>query len=314
MKTLRAFITDMAAKAGIAPDDKQLTDLLAASPETINVPDELISGFENNMVSIDQAKNNHPIIKSHYNAATYDGVNAEIDRLMNELQMPDPVKLVIANEKLATKRIGLLANKLLEIERAKKNTDDKGEKQSLQTTINELQTEIRAEKDKLNNVEKAYAEKETNLYKQNEINDLLAEYTTVFDKMPKSAKYAALNALINQTLQDKNAEIVLDESRKPKLVRKDGSNVFGDDNRVWSVKTLFDHALSSNNALSNTKVPGKDDEKKTGTNNNNPRKNTVIEGDNNDANTNKKNGSSQVLSNLLETAQRELEEADKPFA
>lgn len=313
MKTLNAFLNDIFVKANIPADDKALVDLLASSElQKINIPDELLTGVENNLISVEQAKNNHPIIKSHYNGETYNGLNAEIDRVANDLQLPDNVKLAIANEKLATKRIGVLAQKLVEVERAKKNTNDKGEMQSLQKTIDDLQAEIAAEKDAKKRLETEYSTKEKNLYLQSEINELFGEYKTIFDGLPKKARNAALNALLTQTLQDKNAKLVFDDDQKLKLVRNDGANVFGDDNRPWNVKTMLDHTLAANKALvvsgSGTTGDGKD---KTPNNGKSTQQNTVIEGGNNNGKNNNQNGASSVLSNAIDQSLKDLEEADK---
>jgi hypothetical protein len=82
-----------------------------------------------------------------------------------------------------------------------------------------------------------------------QLNSLYQTYSTVFDGLPVDVKYAGVNSVVQQELQQRNAEIVLDEDKKLKLQRKDGTNIFGEDNRPWDFKTLVDHSLKQNKIL-----------------------------------------------------------------
>lgn len=74
---------DLAIKAGIAVDNPALKSLLA-SPElaNINVPEELTTGIDNGLLSIEAAKNNHPDIKKKYFADAYDGMDKQLIALV----------------------------------------------------------------------------------------------------------------------------------------------------------------------------------------------------------------------------------------
>lgn len=251
-KSVGDFIVDIAQKAGIPKENEHLTALLASDADLFNkykIPDELATQLDSTLVSLKSAKENHPDIKNHYFAAAYNGLDSEIDSLMDEMGVPDDLKLVVKNEKSSTKRAALLTRKIKELEAAKKNTDSKGEKESLQNTINQLNTELRATKDGIEGIKSEYDKKYKALELRYALNDLLGEYKTVFDEMPKPARNAAINALIEKALQDKNAEFTMDENGQIKLVRKDGANVFGDDNRPWDSRILIDHTLSQNKIL-----------------------------------------------------------------
>lgn len=250
MKTLSAYLNDIFIKAGIAPDDVHLKDILANTElQKVNMPDELVTATDSNLISLEQAKNNHPVLKPHYSAEVYDGINQQIKKIMDELELPDPVKLVITNEKLAANKMSMLAKKVKEIEAAKKATTDNTEKQTLQQDIDRLNGEIRSFKEQIETVKKQTEIEKQELYKQNAIEKALSEYKTIWDDQDADVRNTGLTALINKALQDKDAKLELDANRRLKLIRNDGANVFGPDNQPWDAKTLFDQTLSNKKVL-----------------------------------------------------------------
>lgn len=306
-KSVSAFLNELALKAGIKPDDKQLVDLLSATElQNIQVPDELVTGIDNNVVSIEQAKNNHPDIKPHYTSMALTAVDAELDKILDEQGVPDNLKLVVKNERNTYKRLPLLVKKLEEAKAAKADTTNKTEKQSLQAEIDRLNGEIRTYKDQMETAKKDYDGQIANFRKEMLIDEHLAGYKTVFDEtLPKEAKRAALRTLVNKTLQEKNADLVLDDDGRLKLVGKSGANVFGDDNRPWDVQKLFDTTLSQNKIL---KVTDQKPPKDTNNNSGNNQQQVITGTDNNQDQTPKKD---RTLGNLVQRSLKNLEEADK---
>lgn len=303
-KTVAEVFKSLLVKGGGKEDDEQVTNELSAPDfSRLTLTDELIAKIENGLLSVEQAKNNHPDVKKHYFAAAYNGLDSELNALMEELQLPLDVKNVILNERSSTKRAGLLAKKVKELESQKKNTDDKGEKTSLQNEINDLRNKLRTEQEGIDKIKSDYENRIQNIHLESELTAILGGYKTVFDDMPQVARNAAIKSLINKTLQDKNAELKLDENGQLKLIRKDGSNVFGDDNRQWSPQTLIDQTLSQNKIL---KVS---DQKTAATAVNAGNNDTVITGNNGngfDPNAPKKD---HTLKNAVSQSMKDLENA-----
>jgi hypothetical protein len=302
-KPLNEFLNGLLLKAEIKPDDKALIDLLSVEElKNIQVPDELISSVDSRLVSIEQAKNNHPDIKPHYTSAALAGVDVEIDKILNEYGLPDNLKLIVQNERNTFKKLPLALKKLEEAKAAKADTTNKTEKQSLQAEIDRLNSEIRTYKDNVEAVKKEYSDKETNFRREMLVNELLDGYKTVFDEtLPKESKRAATRVLIDKKLQEKNADLVLDDSGRLKLVGKSGANVFGDDNRPWDVPTLFDTTLSQNKVLKVTDQKPAEKPQTSG--------NTVIPGDDSSRDTSPKRDAK--LGSLVQRSLKNLEEADK---
>jgi len=297
---LGEYINKLAIKAGIDVDDEELkTFLTVPDLQKIPIPDQLANSIDSSLLSITEAKNEHPQIKWHYVASALNGVNAELDKLMDDLKLSDDVKAVVRNEKSTPKRQRILIGKLEELYNKKMQSVNNTEKQTFQAEIEKLQGELRQEKDAVENVRREYQTKEFNARRDIEIDSMLAEYPTIFDAMPKVARKAALRSLIDKTLQDKNAELTLDDSGRLKLIRKDGANVFGDDNRPWDPKILIDTTLSQNKILKVTDPTPP----KTADNTN------VIAGTNGAQNTN--NVKDPTLRSLTQKSLADLERAEK---
>lgn len=89
-KTAADFLKELAIKAGVKIEDEKIKPLLAA-PElaNINIPDELITGIDNGLLSLDAAKNNHSVIKGHYFSQAYDGLDKELTRFIDDNKLPE---------------------------------------------------------------------------------------------------------------------------------------------------------------------------------------------------------------------------------
>lgn len=307
-KPLGEVIKALALKAGAKEDNEQLVNELSAPVFTsTTLSDDLITLIDNGLLSVETAKNGHPDIKKHYTALAFNGLDAELNTLMEELQVPAEVKAVILNERSSTKRAAMLTREIKKLEAAKKNTDDKGEKTTLQKEIDELRSKLRGETDKIEQIKVDYENKIANIHLQAKINEALSAYKTTLDELPIDARNTTLTTLINKTLQDKNAEFKIDENGQLKLIRKDGSNVFGDDHRQWNPQTVFDTTLSQNKLLK-VSGPGTPAAPNNGANPGNT--NPVVIGNNNNADPNapKKD---QTLKSLVDKSIADLEKSSK---
>lgn len=249
MKTAAEFLKELAIKAGVKIDDEKFKPLLAA-PELagIQIPDELVTGIDNGLLSLQAARNNHPDIKNHYYASAYDGLDKEINKFIEDHQLPDDVKAEILAERSSTKRAVLLASKIKALEE-KKATSGKGEKETLQTQINDLNAQLRAEKDKETGIRAEYEKKLKDKDMSYALRNLLGGYKTIYDDLDGEVKDITLKAIINKSLISDNAEFTVDDSAQLILRKKDGSNFFGDDNRLLTPQSYLDKIMSRDKIL-----------------------------------------------------------------
>jgi hypothetical protein len=248
-KTAADFLKELAIKAGVKIDDETIQPLLAA-PElaNISIPDALITGIDNGLLSLDAAKNNHSAIKGHYFSQAYDGLDKELNRFIDEHKLPDDIKAEILAEKSSTKRAVLLAAKIKHLEEQKANSG-KGEKDTLQQQINDLNAQLRAEKDQIAGIRAEYEGKLKAKDMSYALRNILGDYKTIYDELDGEVKAITLNAIINKSLNADAAEFTVDESGQLVLRKKDGTNFFGEDNRLLTPKSYLDKIMSRDKIL-----------------------------------------------------------------
>lgn len=248
-KTVKEFLTILLNKAGVKTDDEAITAALA-TPElsSLQIPDALITPIDNGLLSISAAKNNHPEIGGHYKSQAYDGLDKELDRFIEDHKLPDEVKTLLKAEKSSTKRAVLLAAQIKDLEE-KKASSGKGEKDTLQQEINRLNNELRTVKDNEANIKNEH-QKEIKMVRMNHsLGTLLGGYKTKFDELPANVKESTLKAIINGSLTADSAELSVDDAGQLILRKKDGTNFFGEDNRLLEPKTYLDKIFARDKIL-----------------------------------------------------------------
>lgn len=243
-KTAADFLKELAIKAGVKIDDETIKPLLAA-PELANIviPDELITGIDNGLLSLDAAMNNHPKIKGRYFSEAYDGLDKEIARFIDDHKIPDDIKAEILAEKSSTKKAVLLASKIKSLEEQKANSG-KGEKDTLQQEINNLNAQLRSVKDNEAAIKSDFEGKLKDVKMGYTLGSLLGGYKTIYDELDGEVKDITLKAIINKSLNADAAEFTVDDSGQLVLRKKDGSNFFGEDNRLLTPKSYLDKIMS----------------------------------------------------------------------
>lgn len=248
-KSVQEFLTILLNKAGAKVDDEAIKTALS-TPELANlqIPDELITPIDNGLLSLKDAKNNHPEVKNHYFSQAYDGLDKELSRFMDEHKLPDELKTELLGEKSSTKRAVLLAAKIKNLEEQKASSG-KGEKDTLQQEINRLNAELRAEKDKEAAIRAEHKKEITQVQMNHHLGTLLGSYKTKFDELPANVKESTLKAIINSSLAADSAELTVDDAGQLILRKKDGTNFFGEDNRLLDPKSWVEKILARDKIL-----------------------------------------------------------------
>jgi len=232
---------ELALKAGILADNPALKSLLA-SPELANiqVPDELITGIDNGLLSLDAAKNNHPVVKAKYFADAYDGMDKQLLALVASDTFDQADLDEIKAEKSTSKKAELIVTKLKAAKASAKGAD----KDEINRQLAAAHETARLAKEEVGKVKNEYEGKIANIQLQAAIKAVFGNYKTIYDDLPASVKSATLEAIIQQGLQDKNAELKTDEHGNLQLVSKDGSNVFGDNHVQLTPQSFLDKTFA----------------------------------------------------------------------
>lgn len=239
--TIGELFNNMAIKAGIAVDNAELKTLLA-SPElaTINVPDPLVTSIENGLLSLEAAKNNHPDIKKKYFADAYDGIDKQLMALVATDTFDAADVEEIKLEKSTSKKQELIISKLKAAAKTAKGAD----KDEINKQLNQAHEAARLAKEEVTTVRNEYEGKIKNIQLEASLSAMFGNYKTIFDDQPAAIKKATMQAIINQALQDKNAEFKIDEHGNMQLLAKDGSNVFGENHVQLTTTSLLDKAFA----------------------------------------------------------------------
>lgn len=308
-KSGKEFLTLLLTKAGVKVDaDAIKTALETPELATVQIPDELVTSIDNGLLSVAAAKNNHSEIMGHYKAQVFDGLDKELERFMADEKLPEEVITELKGERSSFKRAVLLAAKIKALEQQKASSG-KGEKDTLQQEINRLNTELRAEKDKEAAIRAEHAKQLNEVRMGYSLGQLLGKYKTKFDELPSSVKESTLKALINNSLNADSAELTVDDNGGLIIRKKDGSNFFGEDNRLYTPDSYLDKIFARDKILivndqnQNNNNSGKGASSHLNNNGQNHQRQNNNGGNNNGGG----KGASPVMSSLIGDALKALE-------
>jgi hypothetical protein len=242
------FLKSLAAKAGANVEDEALKTAFAAVNADAELPDELVTAIDNGLLSVANAKNNHPEIKKHYFAQAYNGLDKELDDFIAEEKLPEEMVAAIKAEQSSTKRAKLVALKIKDLQQQKANAG-KSDKEELNNQIAVLNKELRDIKDKEQAIHADYKKQIQEVKMGHVLGGLLGSYKTVFDELDPATKEITLKSIINKNLGIKKAQLSLDESGNLALIGADGANVFGDDHRPLTPKAFLDSIMANEKIL-----------------------------------------------------------------
>ena len=320
-KKINEFLKTLIIKAGGNLEDEKVKTALAAISAEIDVHDDLINTIEHGLISIDNAKNNHPDIKKHYTALALNGLDAELERLIEDEKLDEATAAEIKGEKSSTKRAVLLAKKIKELEAAKAG-QGKAETKVLNEKIAELNGELRKIKDNENNIKAEYEKKLRDKDKGYAMRNILSTYSTIYDKLDPETKNITINAILDKNLRSKGYSLDVDENGNLVITTKDGSTAFTEDHRPLTPKIFFDKVMADENVLVVSDNTGGQNNRNNNNQQNNPgrfnnngnnnsggnnRNNQFNQSrDNNNNNGGGNNNSNSVLKDLLKRAKDDM--------
>lgn len=299
-QTLGDFLSKLITKGGGNPADEKFkiffgnADLVKAE-----VPDDVATAIDNGLISLKDAKNNHPDIKNHYTALALNGLDDNLKTLMEEMEIPEDTRNKIMVERSTYKRFPLLAKEIQSLEQRKASAD-KPDKQAIQKQIDDLHAELRRRDEKVSNAERSAEERVRKFQIDMHKSKLFSKYKTVYDQLGDDVKETALRALFDKKLQDNGAHITLDEHGNPQLLKVDGTNYYGDDNKQVNLQQFTEQLLSQNKILAVTPPPPNPG----GNNNNNPGQPPLPPNGSNGNGNN--NAGSSIFKDLLKNSQADM--------
>lgn len=238
--TLGELINQLAQKAGVAASDQNLVNVLShAELSKINVHSDLSNALDNNLLSLEIAKDNHPEIGSIYKAQALNALDKKLDTLAGDLGLSedDSYKTL----KNSYKKLDLVVEKLKET----KKPDGKAS-EGLQKQVDQLVAELKAVKET--------AEKEKTDLENARINDKkdyvlkgkFAGIKTILDQLDPEVRHTSLMTALNKKLQEHDAELKFDEGGNLVAIKKDGSRLLGANHTPIDLQSILDQTIAQN--------------------------------------------------------------------
>lgn len=226
------LLKKLMVKAGITYDG----DLAA-------IPDDVASSVDNSLLTIAAATNNHPDVKKVYFAQAYNGLDAELKSMYTEFGLAEDVVREIEAAGGSTKKAVALVKKIKELG-DKSATPDKEAATKHAAAITELNNKLAAEIKKQTDLEAKFNNDLKGIKVKQKLDSMVGSLKTVYDDLDPVAKEAAITAILNKNLQDSDADFTFDEKGNLSLIKKDGTNLFGDNHTLVTPQSFIDKSLS----------------------------------------------------------------------
>lgn len=257
MKALDLF-QKFAAKSGINLADEKNKDFATSiAAMTADIPDEQANKILASLMNVDDAKNNLDL-KKHFTAAVFDGGDAEINKVMDEMGFDVADRETVKSSDTFFKKIGTLSRQIKALE-AKKNEATGKDKGELQNRINELTTQ-------LSEMPKKFAEEKNQLNQQweqkfttTQIRGMLNGKKWANDQIPSDVNIETALVILNRELEKSGAKYVnVNGSLVLRQLADDKLDWMNPSNEKPSFEQFLDGVLASNKliAVQNAPPPG----------------------------------------------------------
>lgn len=248
-KKLIDFVKEQAKKAGVNVDDDAFKAFLSTEAlSTVEIPEELSKPIENSLISLTDAKNNHPDIKNYYTRQALDTADKRVEAIMEQLGFSEDDRNAVLVDRNSYNRLDLLAKAIQKAEQKKANAD-KPDKAAAQKQIDDLHAEVRTWKEASEKIKQEYAGKEKRMKIGYKLDGILSGYKTINDGLDAEVRSSIHQTLLDKRLQDNNAKLDLDDNGNLVLLKNDGTNFYGDSNTQINAKQFVEQTLSANKLL-----------------------------------------------------------------
>jgi hypothetical protein len=247
IKNIGQLLQHLASKAGVAKDDQNLINALSSSElSKITIHSDLVKAIDENLLSIEAAKDNHSEISSVYKAQALNQLDKRVLAIAEDLGLEDDEIAELKKTTNSYKKLEVVIGKLKDSKKAEPN---KADKDALQIQIDGLLKDLKEAKDSVATKETEFNSKLTAEKIGFELKSKLAGKKTIFDTLDSNIRYKSLMSVIDNALQDKDAEMSFDEKGNLQILKKDGTRLLGANHTQISIDDLVDSTLAHNKIL-----------------------------------------------------------------
>ena len=248
------FVSKLATMVGIPSGDSDLVGLLSSSEfANFKIPDELSKKIQSNIVTMEAAKNNEQLRK-HFHSEIYNGLDNNLNGLMDKLGLDPEMAASIRAEKKTTEKYNRLIEKMKTLQEKKADSTTKADRKQVEDEISKLNNQIIELSQKL---EKAPTERDqfwSEKLKSKAIQNVLASYNYAGEKdIPKDVLIETASVLLNKKLLENGIRIEYNPDTDSVGLKTESGMDFYKDNSPISFKSFADSVLSESKMLN---IPG----------------------------------------------------------
>lgn len=248
MPKLKEFITALAKKAGFDTESATAKPFFDALPDT-DVPDDINKGIDNSLISITDAKNNHPEIKNYYQKQSLDGVDKVLNDALAEYEFDEDTKNEINGVRSTYQRVPAFIKKVAELTAKKAGAGSTKDKQAIQKEIDDLHKGI-AEEKRLRAEEKKNFDNQMATYRiDSKIHESLSGFKTIHDELDPDVRSTVLKTTLQKALQDNQAKFAFDDNGNLTLIKNDGTNYYGENHQQVTPVKFIEQTLAKTKQL-----------------------------------------------------------------
>lgn len=251
-QNLGELLNKLVSQAGLDTESEGVKALLSnPTVSGYEIDPSIANGITSNLMTVESAKNN-PTLKNHFYALALNGVDSEINNLVGSMELEQSIVEELNAEKSSTKRVGLLINKIKELESAKVNANNSG-KEKLNEQIEGLNAQINSLKEAHANEMTAQATAHRENIKDLQVNTLLSAYDYA---LPTDKDVSILTAkqVINGELSKHGAKVVLNDNNELALQTNEGTDFYLNNEKV-TFKGLAESTLANHKLLKTVEKP-----------------------------------------------------------
>jgi len=252
--TAGEFITKLATMAGLSTSDPEIVGILSNSEfSNYKLPENLYSKINSNLLTVDSARNNEQLRK-HYHAEILNGLDYNIENVMEKFAVDPDIAETIRQEKKTTEKYNRLIEKLNDLHARKAETGRKTDKSELESEISKLNSQI---KDLTGKLQTAPQERDsfwTEKLKTKAIQNMLTAYNYAGEKdIPKDVLIETASVLLNRKLNEAKVRLEYTTDNDSISLKTESGMDFYKDNSPVSFKSFADQVLAESKLLS---IPG----------------------------------------------------------
>lgn len=244
------FITKLATMAGVSLSDPDLVSILSSSEfASYKLPDAIASKINAGILTPDSARNNEALRK-HYHAEILNGLDSNIESMMEKLGIDSDLAEQIKQEKKTTDKYGKLIEQLNELHAKKAKATTSADKKELTDEIAKLNSKVLELSE---NLKKAPVERDqfwSERLKGKAVQNMLTAFKYAGEQnIPKEVLIETASVLLNRKLNENKIRLEYNPDNDNISLKTESGMDFYKDNTPVSFKDFASSVLAESKLL-----------------------------------------------------------------